>query len=35
MKVESYLNGILPRSDLALNTGSSWLKGRETRENYE
>lgn len=34
MKVEGYLNGILPRSDLALNTGSKWLKGYEIKENY-
>ena len=35
MIVESYLNGILPRSDLALEIGSSWLKGRETRETFD
>ena len=34
MIVESYLNGILPRSDLALQLGSSWLRGRETKEAY-
>lgn len=33
--VECYLNGMLPRSNLALQTGSSWLKGRETKENFE
>ena len=34
MEVEAYLNGILPRSELALNLGSAWLKGRETLESY-
>ena len=34
MGAEAYLNGILPRSDLALDIGSAWLKGRETLENY-
>ena len=34
MEVEAYLNGILPRSDLALDIGSAWLKGRETLESY-
>ena len=34
MGVEAYLNGIFPRSDLALEAGSSWLKGRETKENF-
>jgi len=34
MHVETYLNGILPRSDQALKLGSAWLKGRETKENF-
>ena len=34
MKVEAYLNGIFPRSDIALESGSNWLKGRETKENF-
>ena len=34
MRVEAYLNGIFPRSDLALEFGSSWLKGRETKEGF-
>jgi len=34
MKVESYLNGIFPRSDKALESGSRLLKGRETKENF-
>ena len=34
MNVEAYLNGIFPRSDLALESGSAWLKGRETKENF-
>lgn len=34
MYVEAYLNGIFPRSDTALELGSSWLKRRETKENY-
>ena len=34
MNIEAYLNGILPRSDAALNAGSAWLKGRETLESY-
>mgnify|MGYP001614889633 CR=1 FL=1 len=34
MQVEAYLNGIFPRSDYALDVGSSWLKGRETKENF-
>jgi len=34
MEAEAYLNGILPRSDSALNIGSAWLKGRETSESY-
>lgn len=34
MKVEAYLNGIFPRSDLALESGSKLLKGRETKENF-
>ena len=35
MNVEAYLNGIFPRSDLALESGSAWLKGRVSKENYE
>ena len=35
MKAQAYLNGIFPRSDLALESGSRWLKGRETKENFE
>lgn len=34
MEVEAYLNGVLPRSDSALNIGSAWLKGRKTLESY-
>ena len=34
MQIETYINGIFPRSDLALETGSKWLKGRETKENF-
>ena len=34
MYVEAYLNGIFPRSDLALESGSRWLKGRETKEDF-
>ncbi|MBI2650878.1 hypothetical protein HYX01_00195 [Candidatus Woesearchaeota archaeon] len=35
MQVQAYINGILPRSDFALETGSALLKGRETKENFE
>lgn len=35
MVVEAYLTGIFPRSDFALEIGSSWLKGRETKENFD
>lgn len=35
MKIEAYLNGIFPRSNSALEIGSSWLKGRETKENFD
>lgn len=34
MNVDAYLNSILPRSDSALETGSAWLRGRETKENF-
>ena len=34
MQIEAYLNGIYPRSDLALEAGSKWLKGRETKDNF-
>jgi len=34
MKAEAYLNGIFPRSEKALESGSSLLKGRETKENF-
>ncbi|MBI2654088.1 hypothetical protein HYX02_04720 [Candidatus Woesearchaeota archaeon] len=34
MNVEAYLNGIFPRSDFALESGSSWLKGRVTKDDY-
>lgn len=34
MRIEAYLNGIYPRSDLALEAGSKWLKGRETKKNF-
>ena len=34
MQIEAYLNGIFPRSDYALDFGSSWLKGRETKERF-
>ena len=35
MKVEAYINGIFPRSNRALEFGSAFLKGRETKENFE
>ena len=35
MHIEAYLNGILPRSDKALQIGSSLLKGGETKENFD
>ena len=35
MNAEAYINGIFPRSNLALEAGSRWLKGRETKENFE
>ncbi len=35
MEVQAYLNGILPRSDHALEIGSSWLKGRTGKEEFE
>jgi len=35
MEVQAYLNGILPRSNNTLELGSSWLKGRTSREEFE
>ncbi len=35
MEVQAYLSGILPRSDYALELGSSWLKGRTSKEEFQ